>query len=81
MVVQEVFQVEPLQQFQLICLNKGSMMTMHKLNLGQALMAILGNRVKVDLEALGRRGRENQDPEIEIIEARGAIDQGDKIYV
>ena len=79
MVVQEVFPVEPLQQFQVMCLNKGSMMTMHRLNLGQALMAIPGNRLKVDLEALGRRDRENLDPEIEIIEAPGAIDQGDKI--
>ena len=79
MVVLEAFQVEPLQQFQLICLNKGSMMTMHKMNLGQILMAILGSNLKVDLEALERRGLENPDLEIGIIEAQGAPDQGDKI--
>ena len=79
MVVLEAFQVEPLQQFHLICLNKGSMMTMHKMNLGQIQMAIPGIKLKVDLEALVRRGLENPDPEIEIIEAQGALDQGDKI--
>ena len=79
MVVQEAFQVEPLQQFQLICLNKGSMMTMHRMNLEQVPMAISGSRLKVELEVLGRRDLENPDREKGIIEAQGVLDQGSKI--